>query len=126
MVVDTVIGPCNGDQPRVTLSSREKHEFSLPLEMAMASELVRNALCLDGDDGISPGEPNHLDVGRVGTQTLGKVTTFLVHNLEQPMLEIAVPITEESFEAVSMVDREMDTSDEQWLSCAVLLTVCFT
>lgn len=95
----------------VTLVSRDDERFELPLAAAMHAKLVRNSFGGDEDDDDDVEQGGELagsnvkqevQLMRVGGEALKRVVDFLNHYHEEPMNEITVPITGNSFDEVSI------------------------
>lgn len=88
----------------VTLESIDDQKFTLPVEAAIMSPLVRDAINYDDDDDDTDERPTSypaVPLLKLNGKTTQKVVEFLTHALDEPVKEIATPLEGNSFNEVS-------------------------
>lgn len=113
---DNVNGNASGVE--VVVTSVDGGEFTLPLEAARLSELIRDSLNDDEEGGEDDGDGNpaapagQTTLGpfpllRVGRIALEKVVDFLLHYHEEKMSPIPTPLGAGTFHEVSSFVRDV-------------------
>jgi len=94
----------------VVLKSPDGQSFELPLDAAIMSDFINDALGVDPDDHENDDDENHddavpkeIDVLRVNGECLGKVVEFLIHHKQEPMKEIETPLKGNTFDEVGII-----------------------
>lgn len=85
----------------VTLESIDDQKFTIPVEAAIQSHMIKTAINWEDHEGEErPTSYEPVPLLRVGGPTLAKVVDFMNQYIKEPMNEIETPLAGNSFEEV--------------------------